>query len=71
MFSVTGLPESYQNKEILDLVEPAEKFVKSGKALAARSVGNLKNGEIPMRMMNLSQDNQIVYIYIYYQFKYC
>lgn len=29
---VTGLPESYQNKEILGLVEPAEKFVKSGKA---------------------------------------
>lgn len=49
---VTGFPESYQNEEILGFLEPAEKIVKSGSALVARLVGFLKNGEIPVRMMN-------------------
>lgn len=58
---VTGLPESYPNKEILGVVEPSEYDVKSGRTLVGRPVGYLKNSEIPVRMLNISQDNQIFY----------
>ena len=59
--SVEDMPHEYQDQQILGLIEPAEKFVKSGKALVASSVGYLKGGLIPVRMLNLLEDSQIVY----------
>lgn len=62
---VMGFFESYQNKEIMGLVELVEKFVKFGKVLVVRLVGYLKNGEIFVRMMNFFEDNQIIYFGIF------
>ena len=56
------MPNKYQDQHILGLTEPAEKIVKSGKALVASSVGYMKGGLIPVRMMNHSENSQIVYL---------
>ena len=58
--SVEDMTNEYQDQQILGLIKPAEKCVKSGKAFVASSMGYLKGGLIPVRMMNLSEDSQIV-----------
>lgn len=50
-----------QSKDVLGLIEPSKRFLSSGKALVARTVGYIKDGEIPVRMMNPSFDHQTVY----------